>query len=142
MEKDEVSIQHVAESNTWNYFGRNFSIPEYNTISCDCEHSGNEGHFADASKVFEFLGLSLEKLSQIFVEKPWGYYLAPAENRSPQKVAPTYKDLQKCMALATEGWSELAKLAKKTINFIHCHGEPAGTHIATYYPDGRIEIIK
>lgn len=140
-EYPEEVIRHVAQSQEWYYFGRNFSTPKYNDISCGCEMSGNTGHFASAIKVFEYLQLDLEALSQIFVEEPWTYYLTEPKYRTKQRVVRNYSELERCRAWDDEGWENLAKLIGKTITFIHCHGAPEGLIRAVYFPSGESKRI-
>lgn len=121
----DPAIKHVAESEVWHYFGRNNSIPFLNTISCNCPHSGDTGHFAQALSVFAFMQLSLEQLSEIF----------------GGCCAFSYDQLGGCSAFNDDGWKKLARLSQKVIHFVHCHGEPQGMIRAAYYPDGRMELI-
>ncbi len=93
-------------------------------------------------RLFEILGLNLEKLSQIFVEEPWNYYENPSA-RVIQPTAKSYADLGICRACDDEGWKNLAMLMEKNIFQIHEHGgdPPEYFDRAIYYSNGMFSIL-
>ncbi len=98
--------------------------------------------FIRMDRLFEVLGLDLEKLSQIFVEKPWEYYVEPGA-KVIQPTAKSYSDLGICRAWDDEGWQNLAKLMEKNILQIHEIGgdPPDFFERAIFYSDGRFNIL-
>jgi len=143
--------RYIAHNIIWDYFGGDFSSPKWSTVSCDCEEFGLEvgdnSHLVPSTEIFAILGLDLEKLSEIFVKKPWGYYATRPEDRLPQQVAPTYDALQICRVWDKEGWSRLSVLSGKVIRFNHCKSSrsgqidiSSGELVARYYPDGRVWV--
>ena len=138
-EDERKAIKGLKRKNKWFYFGKNFSKPEYNTIAF--KTPAEKGEFLNAAKVFMALGLDLEELSQIFVQKPENYYTVREEDREHQPTAKSYQDLGTCRAWDDDGWLALAMLSGKTIDFVHCHGEPMGVTRAVYKPNGKFEIL-
>lgn len=119
------AAKHVAECDTWTWFGRRFNTPKWNTISCNCQKAGNTGHFELASKVFAGLKLDTTQLAEIFSE---GTGAIPAD----------YDRLGFCGAGSVEKWAALATLTQKTIKFVLCDEEPQGVWVFTCYPNGSI----
>lgn len=143
MEYDlDRAVGILATQTEWDYRGRNFCTPKWNTISLVTDSTALESFeiYAPASKIFENLGLSLTKLSQIFVKEPHTYYTIPTEQRTRQPRARSYDKLGACRAWDEEGWMDLAKLTGRSLRFWHGHGDPMDNFLrAIYHPDGTIE---
>ena len=92
--------------------------------------------------VFDAMGLDLEQLSQLFVTHPPLNYHFPwqKEQRLPAR---TYLDLNWGSPRHVEGWSRLARLVNKTIEFYVVNPLYAISRelVAVYHPSGEIAII-
>lgn len=131
-------------------FARNFTSPggrspcfKISVIGEKDEHGLDKSLFMRMDRLFEILKLDLGKLSQIFVEKPWGYYMVPKANRPIQPTAVSYDKLGACRACDDEGWQNLAMLMGKNIFQIHELGGDPPEYLdrAIYCSNGNIGII-
>lgn len=130
----------IFESEVWYYIGRHWCHPKHNRIALG-PVTQKENSFC-AADVFHGMQLDLEKLSQIFVDRPWKYFSIPREERERQPKARFYQDLGYCRSYDDDAWSALARLAGKTIHFVNENSDPRGMIRAIYYPNGEINIIE
>jgi hypothetical protein len=131
-------LKKIAVSKDWWYFGRNFSHPGLDTLSCCIP--ANTGDFAKAAEVFREMNIDLFELSQIFMKEPWNYYTKLKNKRKVQLTAASYEAMGCCRAMDEEGWRKLAALTGKVIHFLYGHGDGEYDEIAVYHPDGRMMV--